>query len=85
MCHSDLVSLCASWGLSRVGLALALTRPLSSGRAAEAKRQIPEQGVEEEVRDALRQRAAYLPPQPARESAGGPCGELGGPGGGGGV
>lgn len=30
-----------------------LTRPLSSGHPAEAERQVPEQGVEEEVCDAL--------------------------------
>lgn len=33
--------------------ALSLTQPLSSGHPAEAERQVPEQGVEEEVRDAL--------------------------------
>lgn len=44
--------------------------PLASppaGHAAEAKWQVTEQGVEEEVRHPVRQRRADLPPQPTRE------------------
>lgn len=50
------------------GWRLSLIWSLSSGHPAQAEWQVPEQGVEEEVRDTLRQRAAHLPPQPARES-----------------
>lgn len=59
------------------GWLLSLIWSLSSGHPAQAEWQVPEQGVEEEVCDTLRQRAAHLPPQPARESGRPALGEAG--------
>lgn len=59
------------------GWRLSLSWSLSSGHPAQAEWQVLEQGVEEEVRDTLRQRAAHLPPQPARESGRPALGEAG--------
>jgi len=44
-----------------------LTHPPSPELPAEAQRQLPQQGVEEEVRDLGQQRAPLLPPQHQRE------------------